>query len=265
MNVYSFIGKSGTGKSSNAIQFAYEHNIPAIIDDGLLIVNGHKVAGKSAKYEKTTIAAVKRAIFSSEKHMTEVKNKLEKLNIDRLLIIGTSMKMAKLIAARLNVGKIKSHYYISGFVPSKDILAAQNARKTTGNHVIPIPHHQIGPNILVKIIRKGIYIFSPHKEKIGETTIVQPPFFTRMKEIKDEQVDAISNFTDFQIIQFKIDLIILKQLINNRTNDLIDRIENFIVYWIHQIKDNLIYLKNEFKEFFILQYKKLQTLKLATR
>src|SRR5690625_1840439 len=159
MNVYSFIGKSGTGKSSNAIQFAYEHNIPAIIDDGLLIVNGHKVAGKSAKYEKTTIAAVKRAIFSSEKHMTEVKNKLEKLNIDRLLIIGTSMKMAKLIAARLNVGKIKSHYYISGFVPSKDILAAQNARKTTGNHVIPIPHHQISTNILVKIIRKRIYIF----------------------------------------------------------------------------------------------------------
>src|SRR5690625_5313457 len=85
-----------------------------------------------------------------------------------------------------------------------------------------------------------------------------------MKEIKDEQVDAISNFTDYQIIQFKIDLIILKQLINNRTNDLIDRIENFIVYWIHQIKDNLIYLKNEFKEFFILQYKKLQTLKLRS-
>src|SRR5699024_11709219 len=122
------------------------YNIPAIIDDGLLIVNGHKVAGKSAKYEKTTIAAVKRAIFSTEKHMTEVKIKLEKLNIDRLLIIGSSMKMDKLIAARLNVGKIKSHYYISGFVPSKDILAAQNARKTTGNHVIPIPHHQIGPN-----------------------------------------------------------------------------------------------------------------------
>src|SRR5699024_12097819 len=104
------------------------------IDDELLIVSRHTVPGKSAKYEKTTIAAVKRAILSSEKHMTEVKNKLEKLNIDRLLIIGTSMKMAKLIAARLNVGKIKSHYYISGFVPSKDILAAQNARKTTGNH-----------------------------------------------------------------------------------------------------------------------------------
>src|SRR5699024_11716157 len=98
-----------------------------------------------------------------------------------------------------------------------------------------------------------------------ETTIIQKKIYTNMKKIKDKQVDVISNFTDFQIIQFKIDLIILKQLINNRTNDLIDRIENFIVYWIHQIKDNLIYLKNEFKEFFILQYKKLQTLKPATR
>src|SRR5699024_10164756 len=121
MNVYSFIGKSGTGKSSNAIQFAYEHNIPAIIDDGLLIVNGHKVAGKSAKYEKTTIAAVKRAIISSEKHMTEVKNKLVKLNIDRLLIIGTSMEMAKVSVARLIPRQITSRYHVSGFVPSKRI------------------------------------------------------------------------------------------------------------------------------------------------
>src|SRR5699024_11459290 len=98
-----------------------------------------------------------------------------------------------------------------------------------------------------------------------KTTIIKPSVFTYIKEIKDKQVDSINNFTDFQIIQIKIYLNILKQLINNRTNDLIDRIENFIVYWIHQIKDNLIYLKNEFKEFFILQYKKLQTLKLATR
>lgn len=256
MIVYSFIGKSGTGKSSNAIQFAHEHNIPAIIDDGLLIVNGNKMAGKSAKYEKTTIAAVKRAIFSSDKHMIDVKNKLEKLNIDRLLVIGTSMKMVRLISARLDVGRIRTHYYISGFVSPADILAAQNTRKITGNHAIPIPHHQIEPNILIKIIRKGVYIFSPHKEKIGETTIVQPPFFTRMKEIKDEQVDAISEFTDFHIIQFKIDLIILKQLINNRTNDLIDRIEDYLAYWIQRFKDRLSIIKQQLVGYFA--QKKLQ-------
>src|SRR5699024_5785641 len=216
-----------------------------------LIVKGNKGAGKSAKYEKTTIAVVKRAILSSEKHMMDIKNKLEKLNIDRLLIIGTSMKMVRLIAARLEVGRIQTHYYISGFVSPQDIIAAQNTRKTTGNHVIPIPHHQIGPNILVKIIRKCVYIFSPHKEKIGETTIVQPPFFTRVKEIKDEQVNAINDFVDFHIIQFKIDLIILKQLINNRTNDVIDRFEDYLVFLVQRFKKRLSIIKQKMLEFFV--------------
>lgn len=250
MIVYSFIGKSGTGKSSNAIQFAHEHNIPAIIDDGLLIVDGNKVAGKSAKYEKTTIAAVKRAIFSSDKHMIDVKNKLAKLKPERLLIIGTSMKMVRLIAARLDVGRIRTHYYISGYVPPEDIIAAKTARQTTGNHVIPIPHHQIEPNILIKIIRKSIHVFSPHKEKIGETTIVQPPFFTRMKDIKDKQVDALNEFVDFHVIQFKIDLIVLKQLIHNRMDDLFDQLEDYLNYWIQRLKDRIAIIKYHITEFF---------------
>lgn len=250
MIVYTLIGKSGTGKSSNAIQFAHEHDISAIIDDGLLIVNGNKVAGKSAKYEKTTIAAVKRAIFSSEKHMNDVKNKLKKLNINHILIIGTSMKMVRIIAARLEVGRINSHYFLSGFVSPTDIIAAQNTRKTTGNHVIPIPHHQIEPNILIKIIRKSIYVFSPNKEKIGETTIVQPPFFTRVKDMKDTKINALNEAIDLQILQIKVDLIILKQLINNRTNDLIDRIDDYINYAVKRLYESLSIIKHYLIQFF---------------
>ncbi len=37
MKVYSFTGKSGTGKSYQAIRVAKERGIPALIDDGLLI------------------------------------------------------------------------------------------------------------------------------------------------------------------------------------------------------------------------------------
>ena len=37
MKVYSFTGKSGTGKSYQAIRVAKEKGIPALIDDGLLI------------------------------------------------------------------------------------------------------------------------------------------------------------------------------------------------------------------------------------
>ena len=37
MEVFGFIGASGTGKSHHALVVAYDHDIQAIIDDGLLI------------------------------------------------------------------------------------------------------------------------------------------------------------------------------------------------------------------------------------
>ena len=49
MKVYSFTGKSGTGKSYQAIRVAKENGVPAIIDDGLLIYRNKIVAGSSAK------------------------------------------------------------------------------------------------------------------------------------------------------------------------------------------------------------------------
>jgi len=64
MKVYSFTGKSGTGKSYQAIRVAKEKGIPALIDDGLLIyktepisyqifknnVNSNLVIRKKAQY-----------------------------------------------------------------------------------------------------------------------------------------------------------------------------------------------------------------------
>ncbi|NLY80210.1 MAG: hypothetical protein GX072_10075, partial [Lysinibacillus sp.] len=81
MKVYSLSGPSGTGKSTSAIQFAHDHQIEAIIDDGLLIKEGQKIAGTSAKFEKNTITAVRRAIFQDESHKKEVKEALKKHNI----------------------------------------------------------------------------------------------------------------------------------------------------------------------------------------
>lgn len=52
MKVCSLSGPSGTGKSTSALVFAHKIGVQAIIDDGLLIVNGVKVAGISAKFEK---------------------------------------------------------------------------------------------------------------------------------------------------------------------------------------------------------------------
>ena len=52
MKVYSLSGPSGTGKSTSALAFAHKLGVEAIVDDGLLIVNGVRVAGLSAKFEK---------------------------------------------------------------------------------------------------------------------------------------------------------------------------------------------------------------------
>ena len=51
MEIYALVGPSGTGKSHHATELADELQISYIIDDGLLIHNGKKLAGVSAKSE----------------------------------------------------------------------------------------------------------------------------------------------------------------------------------------------------------------------
>lgn len=63
MDIYAFIGRSGTGKSYKAQYVAGCYDIEYIIDDGLLIKGNKVIAGVSAKKESTRIAAVKRAVF----------------------------------------------------------------------------------------------------------------------------------------------------------------------------------------------------------
>ncbi|RID85435.1 hypothetical protein D1953_11525 [Peribacillus asahii] len=176
MEIFSLSGPSGTGKSTSALAFADQHKIPAIIDDGLLILHGQKIAGTSAKFEKNTVTAVRRAIFSDDLHAKEVQEALKIYVINKILIIGTSDKMTKLIAKRLELGDIDHYYYVEDIRSSSEIKMAQFIRKTEGKHIMPIPHKQVGQNFFKRLVYKGMDIFSPKKEKIGETTIVRPDF-----------------------------------------------------------------------------------------
>ena len=56
MEIYALVGASGTGKSHMAMTIAIEHGIDTLIDDGLLIREGQRLAGASAKGEKTADA-----------------------------------------------------------------------------------------------------------------------------------------------------------------------------------------------------------------
>lgn len=175
VEIYSFTGPSGTGKSTVALYFADTYKIDAIVDDGLLIVNGEKRAGVSAKFEKNTMTAVHRAIFTDDTHCADVQQAIESLPIERLLLIGTSDKMTKKIAKRLDIGDIDYFHYVEEFRSSNEMDYARFVRLTQGQHVMPVPHAQVEQNFFKRLVQKGWDIIS-QRGKIGETTIVRPDF-----------------------------------------------------------------------------------------
>ncbi|MBP1934655.1 AAA family ATPase [Ammoniphilus resinae] len=177
MEIYALYGPSGTGKSTSALALAHRFKISAIIDDGILIFQGRKVAGQSAKYEKTTIQAVKRAIFLDESHRKEVIQALKENPIERLLILGTSQKMIKRIQDALELPTIEHFVHISDIRSSSEIKAALFERETKGRHAIPIPRLQVEQDFISRLIsRVEKIILSSKKEEYGETTIVHPQF-----------------------------------------------------------------------------------------
>lgn len=138
MEIYALIGASGTGKSHNAYIVMEQYGIDMMIDDGLLIKDGKKMAGTSAKAEETTVAAVKRAIFHDPIHGAEVRERLKQLNPSKLLILGTSEKMIDRITAALALPEVKYKIFIQDIASPEQIAEAQRMRKE-GKHVIPMP------------------------------------------------------------------------------------------------------------------------------
>lgn len=64
IGIVSFVGPSGTGKSTRAIRVAKANDIHYIIDDGLLINGSRIVAGtSSAKKAPTKMESVRQALF----------------------------------------------------------------------------------------------------------------------------------------------------------------------------------------------------------
>ncbi|MCL4424759.1 MAG: hypothetical protein M1553_04775 [Firmicutes bacterium] len=53
IEVVALVGPSGTGKSHRAQLVAYEEEVDAVVDDGLLIKDSKILAGRSAKREAT--------------------------------------------------------------------------------------------------------------------------------------------------------------------------------------------------------------------
>ena len=179
MEVYALIGPSGTGKSHQAMTVALSHGIDTLIDDGLLIREGQRLAGFSAKAEKTSIGAVKRAVFLWEEHRADVQRALDEIKPEKLMILGTSRKMADRIATTLHLPKPGHYYEIDEVSTPREIETALELRKAFGMHVIPVPVVEVKEDLQGYLMRPIRYLLQMKSgSRAGEKTIIQPEFST---------------------------------------------------------------------------------------
>lgn len=178
MIVYALVGQSGTGKSHRALLVANEHNIPAIIDDGLLISAGRILAGKSAKKAISKITAIRTALFSDDQHAEEVRNKISQIAPSKILILGTSTGMINKIAARLNLGEPQHFISIEDISSKNEIAVARFKRQRMGTHVVPAPSVEVKKKLSVSLVETFFHKKPQRKNKQHhmENSIVRPKY-----------------------------------------------------------------------------------------
>lgn len=196
MKVYTLTGKSGTGKSYQALNLCKEKNIESIIDDGLFIYHNRVEAGISAKRQETMVGAIKTALFTLDEHASSVAERIKELNPETLLIIGTSDRMTDRIVARLGLPDVSERVYIEDITTEAERETATRQRQDFGKHVIPAPTLQLkrtfaGYFMDPLSIIKGINLpFVKGDDHEPEKTVVRPTFSYLGQFIISENVIA---------------------------------------------------------------------------
>ena len=179
MKVYTLTGKSGTGKSYQAINLCKEKNIVSIIDDGLFIYKNRVEAGISAKRQKTMAGAIKTALFTLDEHASSVAKRIQELNPSSLLIIGTSDRMTDRIVARLELPQVSERIYIDDITTPEERDIADKQRHMQGKHIIPVPTLQLKRDFAGYFL-DPLRIFRSlnvgGKAQFSEKTVVRPTF-----------------------------------------------------------------------------------------
>ena len=178
MKVYALVGRSGTGKSYQAMDLCRDRGIDAIIDDGLFIYKNNIICGTSAKREPTKIGAIKAALFTSDIRRAETVRKLKELAPENILILGTSDRMAEQIAERLGMPEISEMIHIEDITTADQREAAQKQRNLQGKHVVPVPAAQLKRQFSgyfmdpLRIFRG----WGKNKDEASERAVVRPTY-----------------------------------------------------------------------------------------
>ena len=154
---------------------AYQHRLEYLIDDGLLIKGNQILAGRSAKRENTRFGAVKRALFSDPDHAAQIREKLAELKPERILILGTSRRMAETIAAKLGLPRPAHYINIEDIATPEAIETALTVRQKENRHVIPLPTFAI-KKISRHIIHRSFFSFpaAQSQKAAMERSIIRP-------------------------------------------------------------------------------------------
>ncbi|MDR0411380.1 MAG: hypothetical protein LBH75_05350 [Treponema sp.] len=192
MKTLALVGESGTGKSFQAKFVAHRYHADLIIDDGLLIRDSRILAGRSAKQEKSFLAAVKIALFDDKAHRDEAARRLLAEKPRRILIVGTSEKMVNKIAMRLQILPPRKFIKIEDVSSQADIEKAVRIRRIEGKHVIPVPGIEVR-KIYPGIFFEAISIFKKKSDRgivsmprLHEKSLVKPEYSKRKKTIISE-------------------------------------------------------------------------------
>ena len=179
IKTYAFVGPSGTGKSYRAQMVAAERKIKYIIDDGLLINDTKVIAGESAKKADTKIETIRKALFTDEKDVLEIKKAFLKYRPESILILGTSDNMVEKIRTNLGLNEFEEIINISSVATEEEIEQAKRTRKIEGKHVIPVPTFEIKKDFSGYIL-DPLQIFKSkgknNKPYIAEKSIIRPTF-----------------------------------------------------------------------------------------
>lgn len=214
IEVYAFVGPSGTGKSYRAQMVAGAYNIKFIIDDGLLVKENAIVAGQSAKKAPTKIETVKKALFNDEKQKSEMQEAIIKLSPKSILILGTSDKMVKTIAENLGLPPIQKTIYITDVATEEEIENARRIRTTEGKHVIPVPTFELKKDFSGYLL-DPLQIFKSQglngNPYIAEKSIIRPTFnyignftisdnvFKQIIEVQAKDIKSISKIIKIRV------------------------------------------------------------------
>lgn len=178
MKKYALVGVSGTGKSYKAMTVAKDNEINFIIDDGLLIKGSKILGGKSAKRQHTKITAVKTALMFEKDHREGLISLIKEYNPNKILILGTSVKMVERISNALELGAIDQFIYIDEVSTPDEIKKARYHRRHHGKHVIPAPTLEVKKDFSGYFL-DTLNIFTRRKNneiEITEKTVVRPTF-----------------------------------------------------------------------------------------